>query len=200
MRAACTSTAVMALILGKSTSKTNENIIVVTFMFLLTSDWRFIDVSQRTNTYGTVQLRQSKGVFLESGWGGCEMLSSVRWTYQKQPTGSRRRHDLENSLLIVELALVSELDLKVVPSDCRDFIRLIYISKLNKVTRSQLRLIIVQTPECLHGSGTDITRFIRTTRKCRSHAKSSKSLLCKSPIFQMSQYNRRVSSQFNLSN
>jgi hypothetical protein len=37
-----------------------------------------------------------------------------------------------DSVLTVELALVKDLDLHGVPADCRDFIRLIYLTKLNK--------------------------------------------------------------------
>jgi len=35
--------------------------------------------------------------------------------------------------LTIELALLNNLDFQGIPAECRDFIRLIYLTKLNKV-------------------------------------------------------------------
>lgn len=56
--------------------------------------------------------------------------------------------------LTVELALLNNLDFKGIPSDCRHFIRLIYLTKLNKVVSHSNSLMVVQAFQSLHRSRT----------------------------------------------
>jgi anaphase-promoting complex subunit 6 len=45
--------------------------------------------------------------------------------------------------LTAELALLNNLDFHGIPADCRDFIRLIYLTKLNKVVPYMNSLMVV---------------------------------------------------------
>src|SRR5271169_4296650 len=96
--------------------------------------------------------------------------------------------------LTIELALLNNLDFQGIPAECRDFIRLIYLTKLNKVNLSPLLLqplTSVQTLQPLHRRRTSPHRNLQPQRKRRPPPLKSKPPLCLPPIHQMSRHNHR---------
>ena len=91
--------------------------------------------------------------------------------------------------LTIELALLNNLDFQGIPAECRDFIRLIYLTKLNKVNLSPNlihSLTSVQTLQPLHRRRTSPHRNLQPQRKRRPPPFKSKPPFCLPQIHQMS--------------